>query len=263
MKTVIYYFSGTGNSYRAAEKICKEIPDSRLVPIVKAMKKEEYYHPAPMVGFVFPLYFLSFPKIVMDFIEKFDFSGKEYIFIAVTRGTKGMGGVIAHMKEILRKKGTALSAGFYIDMPGSDVTFILPVPDRARQKKLLDSADMKIQEISSKLIAEEKFYEREFVGFLRYIRHSHVYLKGLVNGWKNLYFDENCNGCGICEKVCPLNNIRMTDKKPVWGADCQLCEGCLNFCPKEAIQYGKKTIGKMRYHNPRCSWKDIALQKPE
>ncbi len=263
MKSVIYYFSGTGNSYRAAEKICKNIPDCELIPIVKSIKNGGYSHSAPRIGFVFPLYFLSFPKIVMDFIEKYDFSGKDYIFIAVTRGTNFTGGVIAHMREILRKKGTALSAGFYINMPSNDITFIFPVPDSAKQNELLASADWDIQEISNKIIAGEKYYEREFAGFLRHIRHSQVYLIGLANGWKKFYSDGNCNGCGICEKVCPVSNISMIDKKPAWGALCQLCEGCLNFCPKEAIQYGKKTAGRMRYHNPVCGWKDIEMQKME
>ena len=261
MKSVIYYFSGTGNSLRAAEKKRDNIPGCELVPIVQAVAKGKYSDQNQRIGFVFPLYYLSFPKIVMDFIEKYDFSGKEYIFIAVTRGTNGTGGVIAHMRKILIKKGAKLSAGFYINMPGNDVTFISPVPDIIKQKKILDSADLKIKEITNMINAGENHFERELTRFMRYIRHSLVYLKGLENGWKNFYADENCNVCGICEKVCPFNNIKMIDKRPVWGADCQLCEACINFCPNETIQYGTKTTGKIRYHNLNCGWRDILIQK--
>ena len=53
--------------------------------------------------------------------------------------------------------------------------------------------------------------------------------------------------CGICAKVCPLNNITMVDGKPVWGNDCIHWSACINRCPKLAIEYGKKTQGKNRY----------------
>ena len=29
--------------------------------------------------------------------------------------------------------------------------------------------------------------------------------------------DQTCTGCGKCEKSCPLNNITLKNKKPVWG----------------------------------------------
>ena len=45
----------------------------------------------------------------------------------------------------------------------------------------------------------------------------------------------------------PLNNINMVDGKPVWGNTCIHCSACINRCPKLAIEYGKKTIGKNRY----------------
>ena len=41
---------------------------------------------------------------------------------------------------------------------------------------------------------------------------------------------------------CPLNNITMVE-----GKTCIHCSACINRCPKLAIEYGKKTIGKNRY----------------
>ena len=62
---------------------------------------------------------------------------------------------------------------------------------------------------------------------------------------------EKCIGCGKCAAVCPLANIVMQDGKPVWGDNCTHCMGCINLCPKEAVEYGKGTHGKLRYHGPR------------
>ena len=37
---------------------------------------------------------------------------------------------------------------------------------------------------------------------------------------KKFYAAATCNGCGLCEKKCPLGNITMTDGKPQWHGDC-------------------------------------------
>ncbi len=57
--------------------------------------------------------------------------------------------------------------------------------------------------------------------------------------------DDTCTGCGICEKICPVHTIRISDTgKPVWGKACTQCLGCINRCPAHAIQYGKGTVRK-------------------
>ncbi|WP_366008713.1 4Fe-4S binding protein [uncultured Eubacterium sp.] len=34
----------------------------------------------------------------------------------------------------------------------------------------------------------------------------------------------------------------------IWGNQCTHCMACICYCPTEAIKYGKKSIGKPRYH---------------
>ena len=50
-------------------------------------------------------------------------------------------------------------------------------------------------------------------------------------------------------QVCPLKNIVIRDGRPTWNGACTHCTACLNLCPAGAIEYGKKTVGKPRYHN--------------
>ena len=64
-----------------------------------------------------------------------------------------------------------------------------------------------------------------------------------------------CVGCGLCAKKCPLNNVRLKDGKPVWGNECTHCMACICYCPKEAVEYGKKSVGKPRYHFERLDFK--------
>ena len=67
---------------------------------------------------------------------------------------------------------------------------------------------------------------------------------------KSFFVDENCISCGLCEKICPVQNIRLKNDKPTWTHNCEMCFRCLNYCPKDAIQFGKSTIEKKRYKNP-------------
>ena len=57
-----------------------------------------------------------------------------------------------------------------------------------------------------------------------------------------------CTGCGQCAELCPMNNITIQNGKPVWGGDCTHCMACICRCPAEAIEYGKKSLVKPRYH---------------
>ena len=58
-----------------------------------------------------------------------------------------------------------------------------------------------------------------------------------------------CNHCGLCAKVCPNANIKMSaEGTPQWQGNCAMCLSCIHRCPVRAIQYGNQTQKKGRYH---------------
>ncbi len=88
-----------------------------------------------------------------------------------------------------------------------------------------------------------------------------LFSKKFKNGDVNYYADEKCNSCEICEKVCPVHNIKIVNGKPEWQHKCQRCLACIHFCPEKSIQYGKKTIKRKRYHHPEITVNEIINQK--
>ena len=48
---------------------------------------------------------------------------------------------------------------------------------------------------------------------------------------------EQCNGCGICVEICPLDCLRMDENEIAFMKydECWYCESCTLECPQDAI----------------------------
>ena len=66
----------------------------------------------------------------------------------------------------------------------------------------------------------------------------------------NFNVNGNCTSCGLCEKICPVGNIKMVSGKPDWNHHCEMCVACIQHCPTKAINYATQTINRKRYINP-------------
>ena len=54
---------------------------------------------------------------------------------------------------------------------------------------------------------------------------------------------DKCIGCSKCAKICPTENIIITDNKAQGKDKCTVCYKCVNACPKQAITLlGKNVI---------------------
>lgn len=261
MNTIIYYFSATGNSLVVARDLAAELGDAKLMPITKALKAGAGEMPE-VVGIVFPVYMFGVPLIVADFLKIVKVKQGAYVFSLATLG--GLPGrAHSQAQEILRKRGIELAAGFSVLMPGNYTPLYEAKPKDAQQK-MFKKEKTKIKEIA-RFVRERKKAMMEQKPFLpNFLLYKLLYKGGskqIPLSGKDFWFTAACTKCGLCARICPVLNIEMRDGKPVWLDHCQHCMACLQWCPVEAIQYKKSTLGRKRYHHPEVSEQDIMAER--
>jgi len=245
----IFYFSSTGNSLHVAKKIAETISnDCSLVP----MREQAATSSDDVVGFVFPVYFWTLPKMVERFANQVKITNKDaYVFAAVPHGGQ-IGGALARISHILRKKGITLHYGAKL-RARSNYLPMYTVDDSEEARKQLNA------ELSqaAKAIAEKQ---------VRRVPKSTLFLSSLGSKFyppkdSDRFFtvSEACISCATCQKVCPASNIQLIEGTVEFLHKCEHCIGCLHNCPKAAIDWKGKTQGKERYRNHNINLKELAI----
>lgn len=281
MSTEIYYFSGTGNSLFVANELQKRLTESNLIPIIRLLNEDQIKTNGNIIGVVFPVHALTVPVAVIKFLRKLDLSSAEYIFIVATR----MGIIFNDFKtihRILKKKNKKLNAHFLINMysnDSKDENYQTPTKEQIKnfEIKAIKQIDIIVEVINNKknhLNPDTSFlinhpYNRIGNFVLEKVVISLLKLSEYTGGVNYFYHDLNCNGCGVCEKVCLSKKIKIINDHPAWSKEvfCYMCYACINFCPKSSIQIkdipGVKSYTEKvgRYNHPYARIKDLSLQK--
>jgi len=259
MTAEIYYFSGTGNSLVVARDIAEKI-NGKLISIPAVMDKESIKTDADVLGFVTPTYYMRMPRIVERFIGKLTNLESKYIFTIVTVGGIA-GGILDRLSEAISLRGGSLAAGFVVRMPANYI-HAADTPPLFLQKNMFGKWEKKADKIADYVLNRmsgrmEKFNPLMTLLFSKSIEKQ--YLRGESNPGidKNFWTDDKCKGCGICVTVCPVSNIEMVKDRPVWQHHCEKCLTCIQWCPKEAIQYKDVTLKRKRYHHPDVKLSDM------
>ncbi|OGJ86337.1 MAG: hypothetical protein A2268_01500 [Candidatus Raymondbacteria bacterium RifOxyA12_full_50_37] len=256
MKTVLYYFSGTGNSLWAARMLARELPDAEIAPM-PAPGLETVSVDAPVIGLVFPVYIWGLPARVRHFADKLKGNGSPYIFAIATNGGQ-VANTLVQLQQLMARNGRELASGFDLVMPSNYIPWGSPGPRRVWEPRC-SAALEKLSRIAGIVRSQEKrpvekgpLWHRVVFTLLYKLSHNQIPKMD-----KSFWVDEKCNSCGICVKICPSKNITMSDTKPVWNHGCEQCLACIQWCPRLAIQFGKKTPRYERYHHPEITLRDM------
>lgn len=261
MTTTLFYFTGTGNCLKVCRDLAGELGDTAIVSIPASINREIDLS-CERIGIIYPVYMFGMPLIVSKFIKKLTCAKDAYIFAIATYGGMAAGSLGQTARE-LKAIGLKLSAGFGITMPGN-YTPLYAAIDEEKQRSMFKKESARIKEIAL-IIKDKKKARIEGNNFL-----TNALFSGLIYATgspripcmdRDFWSDQKCNSCSTCVKVCPVNNIELINKLPVWLHKCEQCFACLQWCPKEAIQYGKNTVSRKRYHHPEIRVQDIIAGK--
>jgi ferredoxin len=253
--TKIYYFSGTGNSLWSAKKIAQGITDAyELYNIGAESQKKRITVEADAVVFVFPSYAYGMPLVVRRFAKSAVFKTR-YFAAFVTFGTSPRG-TLGLLRRILKKKG--IEKMFFGLIPSVENYLAL----FGRQKPEKKEKRILLQEKTTKDAIQAVIERREnkvsvFCPFSALV--SRLFSLGVKIFYKRYRIGENCNGCAVCEKICPVSAITMSKGYPVFSSKCEHCQGCVDICPLRAIQFGRVKFGSLGYCHPEIEITELGL----
>lgn len=247
---MVFYYSGCGNSRFIAKSIADALND-KLVFIPDAQMDKCYdYNLAEgeTLGFVYPIYSWRPPHLVEEFVERLHISGNpSYVWTAVTCGDN-VGETETIFRDELKAIGLDLNAAFCFKMPNTYVNMIgMNVDKKEVAAKKIAEAKEKLPK-AIELIRQHATFSDMIKGSLPRFK-SNVIGRGFYK-WasdKPFHATDACVSCGMCVKVCPLNNIILKKGRPRWNGHCNTCNACYHYCPMNAVQYGRKTRNKGQY----------------
>lgn len=246
----VCYFTASGNCLYVARRI-----GGTLLSIPKLLRQDEIEIADDAVGVVCPVYNAEMPMMVRDFMRKARIR-TDYFFFIYTYGA-GYGEAYAHAKLAAEEAGLKLH---YVNAVLMVDNFI-PYFDMREQIDALPKKNVEGQlEVVCADIAARKCVDVRITAITRgqmAVYHKMLALKWLRKDTALSYtVNDDCIRCGICAKVCPANNIAVTDAGVTFSDRCEVCYACLHNCPRHAIHMPLEA-GTTQFRNENVTLADI------
>lgn len=243
MRIHIFYFSGTGNTKWAAEKLNQlfnENGHSSDFCSIEEIDLEEALlrlQGVDCIGFAYPIYLQNMPRIMRNFINdltelivKNNFDVKKSFFLNTYGYTNAYG--VFKAKRLLKKTNINTFGYINIKMTDSTKSVIgeeLPIEIKENSvfifKKFINifnSNKKFIKGVNPKLI----------IGSILARVFEHI----LVDNYRNMKVNvELCSKCMKCLGECPVKCIQFKYNEFSFSSACEACMRCIHYCPAHAI----------------------------
>ena len=172
IKAVIFYFSGTGNTWWVAKKLIEKLTQRavtcRLHSIESEYVSEEGFvekeiNDADVVGFAYPIYGSDYPVNVKEFIMNLPIVEEKKAFVFTTMLLfSGDGALVAARK--LKKKGFDVRQAVNIRMPNNlKLPYIFIRKFSIKNGKDIDErkrkAEIKVEQLAYRIVIDDKWIQ--------------------------------------------------------------------------------------------------------
>ncbi|MEG2066533.1 MAG: EFR1 family ferrodoxin [Tannerellaceae bacterium] len=256
---MIFYFTGTGNSLWVAEALSKAL-DEPLISIAEELGKDKgelaySLGKQERVLFVFPIHSWGPAVPVQRFVARLRLYGytEQAVYSVCTCGDD-CGRTDKIMRTALRRRGITLVDSYSVQMPNNYI--LLPgfdVDSKEVETAKLQAAPMRVatlvEAIRKRRTVPSLYHAGTMAAFKSHLIHP-LFTQFAIKKHA-FYATEACVSCGLCQRICPTDTISLSVAgKPLWKDTCVQCLACIHRCPTRAIEYGKSTLKKGRYHHP-------------
>lgn len=290
-KCMIYYFSGTGNSLYVTKKIAVNF-NTTYYKMTSFINDPVSWEDKELI-MVYPMYNHSYPLIIQSFLKSFNRLNplKNLKITIIETYGNAIGISLKKVERLIKSFGGELFAGYgiqmsynYLEPSGFKIRGMLDsFVIREYSDDQLDTLDLKNNQRINEITLSIKSSKR-------IIESSDVLIESIVdwlklrdctqkNAWAKVagiqaqkswdFFDmvkhmdhgfwvnDKCNACGVCTKICPVDNISLEDDSTIYHNNCEQCFACISWCPQEAIEFRQSTMNRKRYHHPEIGLNEM------
>jgi len=243
----IFVYTGTGNSLASAKQIAEAL-ELELVHITDELVHSDSTFEGEVGVVIYPVYAYGMPMTVKRFIRKNKFK-YDYMAVLTTCGSHSKGAFAEAIKLFKKRKQRVAYTNEICAVENYVHMFKLP------EQEIIEVQTLTQEYITSSVIYDIKQRKTNKRFPIRPISIlARIVFRCASKAFAKRYkITEQCNGCGICYKVCPANAIQMVEmdngkQEPhIIPKQCDHCQACLQLCPKRAIRFGKIQPDSRRY----------------
>ena len=266
MNMVIFYFSGTGNTWWAASRLQKELESLGNAVEMYSLENPEMRDTGFAAGKIaaadrviigYPVYGSDLPENMKTFVANLPEVTDGKGFSAFCTQAKFSGDANVFFKPEMEAKGYKFRQSFQLDITTNFNVAMFPFsfsrPARGKKlEKIKAKAAAKIKKMAGFIAEDREYFEgyRFYQQLLGKLQRSMFRKNEKKLPDKFQFLPGRCKKCGRCASECPAANLDFESGDPpklTWGDHCMLCFRCYNFCPGLAINFGGKVTNPEKY----------------